>query len=260
MKLQKLIQEINTFCPPTLAYPWDNVGLLVGSVDKDIHKVCVALDVTCGVVEQAIHENADLILVHHPLIFKPLTRITNETTDGQIIIDLISNNIAVFVAHTNMDTVAGGINARLAQLFELSDVQIVDIHTDDKTAGLGRVGTLKSPIGLNEFCECVKEKLDTPFVRVSGEVCGDIRRIAFLSGSCSDYVKSAHDLGADVIVTGDLKYHECLEFTACGICVIDAGHFPTERLVVNIFDDLLKKFENEIDVCILDESDVYKIV
>lgn len=255
MKVKDIIQQIETHCPLSLAYDWDNSGLLIGNPEASADKIAVTLDVTMDTARQAIEWGADLIVAHHPLIFSPMKRITANEPQGQLVLELIQNHVSVYAAHTNMDTAKEGINARLAALFELGDTRIVDVHTPDVSAGLGRVGVLPQPMTVTAFADIVKEKLHTPFVRVCGDLMRTVRTAAVLSGSCSEFVEKAASMGADVIVTGDLKYHECLDFVAAGICVIDAGHFPTERLVVDIFRDMIGK-----DVKILEQKDVFTCI
>lgn len=254
MKIKEIMERIETYCPLRLAYDWDNSGLLLGNPEAEVKRVAVTLDITPDTARQAIEWGADLIIAHHPLIFSPVKRITADEPQGKLLTDLISHQIAVYAAHTNMDTAGEGINARLAELFHLRDTRIVDVHTEDSAAGLGRIGTLPEPMELSLFAESVKNVLDTPCVRVCGDLTRIVASAAFLSGSCSEYVPQAAQMGADVIVTGDLKYHECLDFTAAGICVIDAGHFPTEHLVVEIFRDMIG---SDLPCKILEQKDVF---
>lgn len=255
MKIKDIIEQVEKHCPPELAYDWDNSGLLLGDDAADAEKVAVALDVTADTARQAIDWGADLIVAHHPLIFSPVKRMTADNPHGRLILDLMEHHIAVYAAHTNMDTAKNGINAQLAKLFGLRSARIVDVHTQDTSAGLGRVGTLPHAVTLGQFAETVKEKLCTSFVRVVGDPTRTVASAAFLSGSCSEFVTRAANMGADVVVTGDLKYHEALDFAAADICVIDAGHFPTEYLVTGIFRDILKKTDAQIKI--LEQKDIF---
>lgn len=257
MKVKDIIERIEKYCPRELAYDWDNSGLLLGNSESEVKKIAVTLDVVPDTARQAVKWDADMIVAHHPLIFSPIKKITADNPNGKILSELLSSKIAVYAAHTNLDTAQNGINAYLAEIFNLRDIRIVDIHTDDLSAGLGRVGVLESAVELREFAQTVKEKLKTPCVRVCGDLDKVIRSAAVLSGSCSEYVEQAANMGADVVITGDLKYHECLDFNALGICVIDAGHFPTEHICVDIFK---KMIGSDVEIKILEQSDIFKFI
>ena len=157
-----------------------------------------------------------------------------------------------------MDTAKGGINDKLAGMFELTDVKILDQHTDDSSAGLGRYGRLEKTIKLGDFTEHCKKILGTPFLRVSGDFEKDINTVAVASGSCSEIIPLAFEKGADVIITGDMKYHNMIDMTELGICVIDAGHYPTEICVMDIFEDILK--DTDIEIIKSENKDIFKLV
>ena len=150
MKANKIIEIIENVCPERLAYSWDNVGLLCGDGEKEIKKVFVTLDTNINTVKEAVEKGADMIVSHHPILLGGIKRIDYSTSTGQMIKLLIENNIVLFAAHTNMDTAREGINDRLAQMFSLDNIKIIDQHTDDETAGLGRIGKLKSPVKFRE--------------------------------------------------------------------------------------------------------------
>lgn len=240
MKLTEIIEIIESEFPTETAYDWDNCGLLIGEKERDIKKVLVTLDVTEKTVNEAIIQNADLILSHHPIMLSPIKRITNENSEGRLITKAIENKISMYAAHTNCDVGKRGINARLAEIFELTDAEPVEEN------GLGRIGNLKKEITLEEFAKIVKERLNTPFVRVCGDIKSNIKRVAVGSGACSDIIPVAIEKGADVMVTGDTKYHNMMSSCEMGINIIDAGHYPTEIIVMDIFEELLKKFDIEI--------------
>ena len=199
-----------------------------------------------------------MIVSHHPILLGGIKRIDYSTSVGQMLKLLIENNIPLFAAHTNMDTAKGGINDKLAEMFELTDVKILDQHTDDSSAGLGRYGKLEKTIKFGDFAEHCKKILGTPFLRVSGDFEKDINTVAVASGSCSEIIPIAFEKGADVIITGDMKYHNMIDMTELGICVIDAGHYPTEICVMNIFEDILK--DTDIEIIKSENKDIFKLV
>ena len=255
MKVKDIARIIEEFCPTRLAYDWDNVGLLCGDSEKDVKKVFVTLDTNLDTVQEAIEKDADMIVSHHPILLGGINKIDYTTAEGQMIKLLIENNIPVYAAHTNMDTAHGGINDRLAEIFELTDVSVLDVHTDYTSAGLGRIGKLKSSVTFNEFTKICSEKLNTP-VRIAGDKNKVIKTVAVASGSCSEIIPLAAAKGADVIVTGDLKYHNTMDMTYLGICIVDAGHYPTEICVMDIFEDILKG----VEVIKSENKDIFRFV
>lgn len=258
MKANKIVEIIENICPKRLAYSWDNVGLLCGDGGKDIKTLFVTLDCNLNTVREAVIKGADMIVSHHPILLSGIKRIDYSTSTGQMIKELIKNDIPLFAAHTNMDTAKGGINDRLAKMFNLADVQILEQHTEDISAGLGRLGKLKKPMSLSEFAAECKKILNTPFLRVSGDDKKIIETVAVASGSCSEVIPLAFAKGADVIVTGDMKYHNTIDMTELGICVIDAGHYPTEICVMDIFTDILK--DSGLKIIKSENTDIFKII
>lgn len=234
MILKDIIEIIEKEYPKNLASEWDNVGLLAGKETNEIKSVLVTLDITPNVVDEAVKMNADLILSHHPLLFGGIKSFREDNEKMNMYVKIIRNNISVYSAHTNMDTAPNGINQRLAELFEFSDIEILEEET-----GLGRVGNIKE-IKLKDFCKIVKEKLNTPNLRVSGNLDNTIKRVAVGSGSCGDYIPLAIKKGADLMITADMKYHIAMDSVDNGISVIDAGHYPTEIIVMDMFENLLK--------------------
>lgn len=240
MKAIDIIKKIENICPENLAYSWDNVGLLCGDKEKEVKTVLVTLDANVNVVREAIAAGADMIVSHHPILLSGIKRIDYSTPTGKMLKLLIENNIPLFAAHTNMDTANGGISDALAELFGLNDVNILEQYTDNPEAGLGRYGKLKSAVKLSKLAEITKEKLKTPCVRVCGNLDTVISTLAVASGSCSEIIPLAKSLGCDAIITGDMKYHNSIDNVENGICIIDAGHYPTETIVMDIFEDILK--------------------
>lgn len=240
MKVKEIAKIIEKSAPKELAYSFDNVGLLLGSMENEVKKILITLDTNLNTVKEAIELGCDMILSHHPILFRGIKRVDFDTPTGEMLKLLIQNNISVYAAHTNMDTAPCGINARLAEIFELENVKILEQHTEHTDSGLGRFGDLKEEITLKELCDLVKKNLKTPGLRVTGDLNRKIKRICVAGGSCSECIETAIQNNCDAVITGDIKYHEAIDFTECGICIIDAGHYPTEVMVIEIFEGLIK--------------------
>ncbi len=258
MKVNEIIELIEKVCPKNLAYDWDNVGLLCGDGNKEINTVFVTLDTNLNTVKEAVDAGADMIVSHHPILLGGIKRIDYSTPVGQMLKLLIENNIPVYAAHTNMDTAKGGINDVLAELFGLTDVKILEQHTKNPEAGLGRYGKLKTPVTFSTLAKITKEKLKTPCVRASGSPDTIISTLAVASGSCSEIIPIAKALGADAVITGDMKYHNTIDNVESGICIIDAGHYPTEIIVMDIFADILK--DTKVKIIKSENKDIFRFI
>ncbi len=251
MLLRDIIKIIENEYPKNLACSWDNIGLLAGKEENNINTVLVTLDITPDVVEEAVKNGADLILSHHPLLFGEIKSFKEDNEQMKMYTKIIRNNISVYSAHTNMDTAPNGINQKLAELFSLSDIGILEPES-----GLGRYGDIYE-ISLGDFCKIVKKKLNTPFLRVSGNENKKIKRVAIGSGGCSDIIPDAIKIGADVMITADIKYHIAIDSVTDGICLMDAGHYPTEIIVMDMFTELLS--DTGLKIIKSENQDIFKI-
>ena len=230
--LNDVVDLMNKIAPADMAEAWDNVGLMLGRRKTIINRIMVALDITPEVVEQAINSRIDLIITHHPLIFKPLRSLSDDQWQQSLLLTLAEHNIAVYSAHTNLDAVNGGVNDALAQALELQDDDILD---DD--SNIGRIGNVKTT-SLEEFAARVKKKLGADYV-VVGNAGKSVCRVAVCGGAGCDFIDIALAKGADTLVTGDVKYHDAQKAVYSGLNIIDAGHQATERLVLEEIADRL---------------------
>ena len=248
MKINDIIERLEKEFPKELAYEWDNVGLLVGDRNREVKTVVTCLDVTEDTIEFAKNAGSKLIISHHPVIFAPINRINGDTKSGKLLLDAIENKIAIYSAHTNCDRAENGINTRLAEMFELSDVEPLDEE------GLGRIGNLNNAMPFIDFAKSVEKELNIK-VRFCGDTKKTIKRVAICSGSGGDVLPFAIEKGADVLITGDTKYHQMLD-NKDDINIIDAGHFGTEVMVTELFAEIL--CDMGVEVFWQDTEDVFK--
>ena len=257
MKVYEIAEIIEKTAPKNIAYDWDNVGLLVGNKNKEINRVFVTLDTNLATVNEAIDAGADMIISHHPIFFEPLKKIEYGTPQGDLVKLLIKNNLPLYVAHTNMDMANGGINDKLAEIFQLSNVKILEPLSDNPSVGLGRYGKGKREVTFSSFVEITKMLLRTP-VRYAGDSERIIKNIAVAGGACADLAPLAKNAGCDVLITSDVKYHEMIDAYETGICMIDAGHYPTEICVLDIFEDILK--DTGLEIIKSENKDIFKFL
>lgn len=258
VKLETIINQLEKTAPSCYAFEWDNVGLMVGSLNNRISNAMLCLDVTPDVVKQAIKSKCELIISHHPLFFKGISVIDYNTSKGSMIKDIIQNNISVYSCHTNMDSANGGINTVLAEQFGLSNIEILEPCNKYPEAGIGRIGCLTNEISFDDLCSLTKKILKTDCLKT---VCSNnkpTRKLCIASGSCGDLIQLAASKGADAIITADVKYHEALDAYDSGIIVLDAGHYPTEIIVCDIFKSILNNLD--VSLFIAKSSDVFRFI
>jgi dinuclear metal center YbgI/SA1388 family protein len=329
--------ELETFAPSRLAADWDNVGLLVGDAAAKVQRMLTCLTIAPSVVAEAIDGGVNLIVTHHPILFRGIKRLTSSTTEGRMLLDLVGAGIAVYSPHTAFDNTAGGINDQLATRFGLIDVRPLRLGPGEKnyklvvfvppadlarvsdamfaagagrignyrecsfripgtgtffgkdaaqpavgykgrreevaelrlevvcpesalphvvaalrsahsyeepafdvyplqpvsaTQGEGRLGRFSEPRSLRSFAETVRDSLRVAHVPIVGDDDRAIQTVALACGSASEFLTDAARAKADVFVTGEMRFHNCLEAQALGIGVIIAGHYATERFAV----------------------------
>ena len=239
---QVVMDALERIAPKRLAEDWDNPGLLVGALNQDIRKILVCLDVSDQVVEQAIRSGADMIVAHHPLIFKGMKKIRTDLPLGHRLQQLLKHDIAVAAVHTNLDIAVGGVNDVLAKaigLSKLSTFVIASQSADGTVESMGRMGRLPAPMAVHDFAQQVREALPTEHVRLVNAGARPVRKVALCSGSGAEFIHKAAFMGTDAYVTGDVKYHEAQQAVELGMHVIDAGHFGTEFPVVAVLKERL---------------------
>ena len=343
MKLKEIIEIIEATYPTKLAESWDNVGLMVGDTEREIKKVLVSIEANEAIIKEAIKEHVDLIVTHHPFIFKGIKKVTTEDFKGRLIHTLIHHDIAIYSMHTNFDIAADGLNDYFMEVMGFKPTELLEItstedlyklvvyvpksheekvrsamsqagagslgnysdctfhlhgkghfkpleganpfigdvdtleqveevriestvrepfvnavikamlsaHPYETVAydviklqnsgceyGIGRLASISEKMNLKELAMLIKAKLGMNCIRVVGDLEHPIQKVAVVTGSGSQYINKAMRKGADVLITGDLKYHEAQDAIDAGMCVIDCNHFESE----DIFKDVMKRF------------------
>lgn len=243
VKCRAVMEALERIAPSHLAEDWDNPGLLVGSPECEIRRILVSLDVSDAVVQQAVYEGADMIVAHHPLIFKPIKTIRTDEPLGRRLQLLLQRNVAVAAAHTNLDIARGGVNDVLAAAIGLSEISNFVTARQNELGGaesLGRIGLLPQPMTIRAFAAQVRDALPVEYVRLVHAGERPVRKVALCSGSGAEFISRAAAAGADVYVTGDVRYHDAQHAAELGMHVIDAGHFGTEYPAVAALTERLR--------------------
>ena len=245
MLCKEIVQVIEAAYPREAALDFDNVGLLAGRTEKEVERVYIALDATDAVIDRAIEAGADMLITHHPLIFSPLKKVTDEDFVSRRVVKLIQNDISYYAMHTNYDVL--GMAELAEKILELHDAEVLDItmEKDGKAEGIGRIGNLQKEMTLEECCVYIKHKLNLGSLKVFGDMQAEVSRLAISPGSGKTAIAAAIAKGADVLVTGDIGHHDGLDAVEQGLAVIDAGHYGTEYIFI---DDMRRFLEDKLPV------------
>ncbi len=249
MKASELITQYEAFCPKELSLEGDVVGLQIGTLDKDIKKVMVTLDVREQTVKEAIDQNVDLIITKHAPIFKGIKDL-RDIPQRKILLDLVKHDISVYVSHTNIDVVENGLNDWFCQMLSITDT---DYLSETKEGfGIGRVGNV-NPILFEEFALKVKKVFDLDSVRLVRYHKANpiITKVAICGGSGDDFYQDALLKGAQVYITGDIYYHTAQEMLTEGLLAIDPGHHIEVLFIEKVAEKLLewkKQYQWDVEV------------
>jgi dinuclear metal center YbgI/SA1388 family protein len=243
--LADICRFLEDFAPPRLAEEWDNVGLLVGRAERAVTRIMTCLTITPASAAEAVEERAELIVAHHPLPFRPLKRLTDQTTPGGLLLQLIEAGIAVYSPHTAFDSAAEGINRQLAEgvgLTEIAPLRPADEPPSSPHAaplGAGRFGRLPAATKLAEVADRVKAFLRVERLQVVGDWDRDVQLVAVACGSAGEFLEPARRLGCHALVTGETNFHTCLEAEAAGVALLLPGHYASERFAVERLAEIL---------------------
>ncbi len=254
MQLQDVLTFLRTFAPPSLAEPWDNTGLLIGREAGAVTTVLTCLSLTPEVAQEAVARQVQLIVTHHPILFRPVQRITGETAEGGMLLDLIRAGIGVYAPHTSYDSARTGINQQLAESLQLQAVAPLrlsaegDVSSDLDGLGSGRWGHLAQPITLDAFVEMTKCALGVAHTQYVGAPSRMVQRVGIACGAAAEFMADAAQQGCDVLLTGEARFHACLEARVLDIALVLPGHYATERPAMESLAVILQDQFPELDV------------
>ena len=248
MKISEFYKKLDELYPASLSCSWDNDGLMCcGNPEKPVERVLVCLDATADAVCYASKNGFDVILTHHPMIFKGMKSVTDNDVKGSAVITCIKNDISVISLHTRLDAGKNGVNDALANKLGLSEVVPFG---DDECPELGRIGTISSfPSG--SFASYVRDKLGCTSVNayLSNRT---IKKVAVVGGGGSDFIIPALRAGADAFISGECHYNAALDAADMGLTVIEAGHYQTEFPVCQRLAQLAEEIADA-------EAEIYEV-
>ncbi len=244
-QLTEIITRIEKLIPSRWASEWDNPGLQVGRQAKSIKNILLSLDVTSDTVREASETATDLIISHHPLLFKPLSKITDDSYPGKVAYSLIQQDIALLSLHTNLDAL---FFDRIKKLIPLINVKpLHPLFPQGKSVlGIGCTGKLRNKISLKNLLQMLQKVFKTDVLKCTGDLSSKIQSLAFCSGSGISLMHEARN--ADVFITSDIKYHDAVKARDEGIVLVDIGHFFSEHFFISELAQLLKRKLSDLEL------------
>jgi dinuclear metal center YbgI/SA1388 family protein len=240
MTVRDIANVIEEFAPLRLQEDYDNAGLQVGDPEATVNAVMLCLDVTAEVLEEAKRRQCDMIVSHHPLIFRGLKSLTGADETQRIVMGALAAGVAIYAAHTNLDSAWNGVSHEMAHMLGLKNLSVLVPSQPGADTGLGVVGDV-NPTPTLEFLRKVKEKFNVKALRystLSSKIV--VKRVALCGGSGASFIRDAIAANADIYITGDVKYHEFAGF-GDNILIADIGHYESELCSMKIFSRIIRQ-------------------
>lgn len=239
--VREVSEAIEEFAPRSFQEHYDNAGLQVGVPSDEVTAVLLCLDVNEDVIHEAEKRNCNLIISHHPLLFKGLKSLGDTTPTERIVRESVISGISIYSAHTNLDATWDGVSHEMAHMMDLHDLEPLESRPADTRIGMGIIGTLPAPIPAMEFLRKVKETFGVKVLRYSAASQQlVVNRVAACGGSGASLIQTAIDAGADIFITGDVKYHDFTSY-APEILIADIGHYESEIWTKKIFSRIMSE-------------------
>lgn len=241
MKIREVVDALERFAPLPLQEGYDNAGLQVGLTEAEVSGALLCLDVTERVVDEAAALGCNLIVSHHPLIFRALKCISGADEVQRTVIKAIRNDIAVVSMHTNIDNARGGVNFKIADKMGLHGVRFLDPKTvGGIECGSGVVGELAGPVAADDFVIMLKRTFDVECVQCNQLLRRPIKTVALCGGAGAFLLGEAIKAGADAFVTGEMHYHEYFGHEQ-EIQIAVIGHYQSEQYTNEIFQSIIRE-------------------
>ena len=245
MKVRDIIEAIERKAPLMLQEEWDNSGLQVGFPETEVDKVLVCLDVTEAIVTEAAEHGCQMIVSHHPLLFKALSQVSDATYQQRCVVKALAAGITIYSAHTSLDNAPGGVNHKIAELIGLQDLDWL-IPLLDENGGSGLMGKLPKPERDSDFLRRIKDIFGVESLRHSECKGREIKTVALCGGAGAFLMQDALRKGADCFITGELHYHDYFEND--GMLLAELGHYQSEQYTIDLIAELLKHASPAVEV------------
>jgi dinuclear metal center YbgI/SA1388 family protein len=246
--IQQVCKFLDNFAPTRLAEDWDNVGLLVGDPNLSAKKIMTCLTVTPESANEAVENNVDMIVSHHPLPFRPIKKITTEKTPTRLLWQLIRNGTAIYSPHTGFDSAVSGINQSVCETVGIENTQPLQPFVDDPDSlGAGRFGDYPTST-CEDFVAHLKQVYQLPNIRFVAAEDIPINRVGTACGSGGSFLPAAAKAKCNALITGEADFHSCLEAKALGINLLLLGHYASERFAVEMLADRIREEFNDLEI------------
>jgi dinuclear metal center YbgI/SA1388 family protein len=250
VKIRQVLDALEQFAPLPLQESWDNAGLQLGLTEAEVSGALLCLDVNEQIIDEAIRRGCNLVVSHHPLLFRGLKQISGADYVQRSVIKALKNDIVVVSLHTNMDNAQGGVNWKIAERLGLQGCQFfAQKMVDGMEAGSGVVGELPSALDAHAFIELVKQQFGVQCAMCNELLERPIRKVAICGGAGDFLLPDAVAQGADAFITGEMHYHQYFGYEQrIQLCVI--GHYQSEQYTSEIFRDIIQKECPGVTTCI----------
>lgn len=245
MQLSRIIEAIERLAPLNYQEEWDNSGLQVGFPNSEINKILVCLDVTEKIVDEAIEKGCQLIVSHHPLLFRPIKQVSDSAYQQRCIARAIQSGIAIYSAHTSLDNAPDGVNTKIAEIIGLENCSFL-LPSMDCYSGSGLIGELPVAMSLEALLNSLKSRFSVESLRYCPGNAALIKRIALCGGSGAFLMSEARKAGAQCFITGEASYHDFFECE--WLSLIELGHYQSEQYSIELLIDYFKEHLSEIEV------------
>ena len=232
VRSRDVCQFLEEIAPLSLAESWDNVGMLLGRSTTDVRRVLTCLTLTAPVAAEAVRCEVQMIVTHHPVLFRGTKKITDATAEGRLLLELAESGIVIYSPHTAFDSATTGINQWMAESLGLRSIAALRAAAEGATVGAGRFGVYSQPLGREEFLARVSDVVGAQFLEVSWNGPESVRTVAVACGSGAEFLADAVHLACDALVTGEARFHAVLDSQSHGINLVLTGHFCSERPAV----------------------------
>ncbi|MCI5839065.1 MAG: Nif3-like dinuclear metal center hexameric protein [Peptoniphilaceae bacterium] len=256
MEIRDLVNILDEIYPLNLQQSWDNSGLQFGNLKNELKNVLISLDFSYESVQEAIKNECNLIINHHPYFFNAQKKLNFDDPFYTAIQEAIKNGITVYAMHTNLDVADGGVNDNLCKILNIKNIQ----NLEDKEYSFGKIGEYEKELYAKDFAIFVKKILKPNGVILFGNCNKKIKKVAVCSGAGASLLDDAIKKGADVMLTSDIKYNDGLDYSNRGLVIVDPGHFASENhIIYKLKEDIEKIFENVNNkVFAFDKTDSYR--
>ena len=247
MKIKEITNYIESLAPLFLQESYDNAGLIVGNGEQEITGILICLDSVEEVLEEAIQKSCNLVIAHHPIVFRGLKKLNGKNYVERTLIKAIKNDIAIYAAHTNLDNIYEGVNAKICQKIGLINRKILVPKNIDTQIGAGMIAEISEAMPVQDFLSYLKKKMNLKVIRHTGLLNKNIKKVAVCGGSGSFLLAQAIAQKADIFITGDFKYHEFFDADK-QIVIADIGHYESEVFTNELFFEMLSPKFPEISI------------